>query len=76
MHFLRGSARESEYFAKQALQLSQSLNAPVVQARAMAKQAEIHLHCGRQAEAGELLKAATQTLEEVSFLLVYGLRTG
>ena len=76
MHFLRGSARESEYFAGQALQLSESLNAPLVQARAKAKQAEIHLYCGRQTEAGNLLKEAAQTLEEVSFLLIHGPYTG
>ncbi|KAJ7709735.1 peptidase family C50-domain-containing protein [Mycena rosella] len=43
-YFTRGSAREAEYFAQQAYDLAQSLNAPAMAGRALAKKGELQLH--------------------------------
>ncbi|KAJ7273284.1 cysteine peptidase C50 [Mycena rebaudengoi] len=59
-YFTRGSAREAEYFAQQAHDLAQSLNAPAMAGRALARKGELQLHQGHLKEGHDtLLQAAT-----------------
>ncbi|KZV89225.1 hypothetical protein EXIGLDRAFT_771939 [Exidia glandulosa HHB12029] len=44
LYFLRGSARESQFFINQALELARSTGAPAMQARALARKAELALY--------------------------------
>jgi separase len=46
IYFLRGSPREAEYFARQAAELADQLNAPAMASRALAKLGEVQLHMG------------------------------
>lgn len=58
-YFLRGSGREAEYFARQAAELAEQLNAPAMRSRALAKHAKIQLHMGLMDDAqANLTKAA------------------
>lgn len=43
-YYLRGSAREADYFARQVLELAEELNVPGVHARALARRGEVQLH--------------------------------
>ncbi|KAG1748438.1 peptidase family C50-domain-containing protein [Suillus paluster] len=58
-YFTRGSSREAEYFAQQAQDLAESVNAPTMAARALMRKSEIQLY-QRQLDAGRnsLAKAA------------------
>ena len=58
----RGSAREAEYFAQQAQDLAESLNAPTMVTRALAKKGEIQLYQGQ-------LEASRESLTKASVLL-------
>lgn len=62
-YFLRGSPREAEYFAQQAHDLAQSLNAPSMVSRALARKGEIQLHEGH-------LDAGHETLMQAAALLL------
>ncbi|KDR77139.1 hypothetical protein GALMADRAFT_66375 [Galerina marginata CBS 339.88] len=58
-YYLRGSAREAEYFARQAADLAEQLNAPGLASRALAMQGEVQLHMGQlEAAQANLTKAA------------------
>lgn len=64
-YFIRGSPRESEYFAQQAQDLAESLNAPAMISRALARKAEIQIQQRKfedsslnLAQAADLLKSA------------------
>ncbi|KAF9479762.1 cysteine peptidase C50 [Pholiota conissans] len=61
-YYLRGSAREAEYFARQATDLAEQLNAPALQGRALAKQGEIQLYMGHTEEAQDNLTKAAELL--------------
>jgi separase len=64
-YFVRGSPREAEYFAQQAQELAESLNAPVMASRALTKKAEILLHRGQLKEGYENLERAAEFLDGV-----------
>ena len=62
----RGSAREAEYFVQQAQDLAESLNAPTMVSRALAKKGEIQLY-QRQFEASlESLTRAAELVQDTS----------
>ncbi|KAJ7173997.1 cysteine peptidase C50 [Mycena crocata] len=61
-YFIRGSPREAEYFAQQAYDLAQSLNAPAMAGHALAKKGELQLH-------QRLLKEAHDTFMQAAALL-------
>jgi len=62
-YFTRGSSREAEYFAQQALHLAESVNAPTMAARALMRKGEIQL-CQRQLDAGwDSLSKATELFQ-------------
>jgi separase len=61
----RGSAREAEYFAQQAQDLAESLNAPTMVSRALAKKGEIQLYQGQLEASQESLMKASEILENV-----------
>ncbi|KAI5895597.1 uncharacterized protein SCHCODRAFT_01122301 [Schizophyllum commune H4-8] len=62
----RGSAREAEYFIIQALDLSESLNAPPMVSRALAKKGEILLLLGDLENSHDALMQATQLLPTIT----------
>ncbi|KAF8212071.1 peptidase family C50-domain-containing protein [Mycena galopus ATCC 62051] len=64
-YFTRGSAREAEYFAQQAYELAQSLNAPAMAGRALAKKGELHLHQKHLQEAHDTLMQAATLLQNL-----------
>ncbi|KAK0192924.1 peptidase family C50-domain-containing protein [Armillaria mellea] len=59
---MQGSAREAEFFAQQAEDLAQSLNAPAVMARALIRKAELQLHQEKLEEGQESLATALQLM--------------
>lgn len=64
-YFTRGSSREAEYFAQQALDLAESVNAPAMAARALMRKGEIQL-CQRQLDAGrDSLSKAAELLQDL-----------
>lgn len=63
-YYLRGSAREAEYFARQAADLAEQLNAAAMWGRALAKQGEIQLHMGRTEDAQVNLTKAAELLSD------------
>jgi separase len=64
-YFTRGSSREAEYFAQQALDLAESVNAPTMVARALMRKGEIQL-CQRQLDAGrDSLSKAAELLQDL-----------
>ena len=63
-YFLRGSGREAEYFARQATELAEQLNAPAMKSRALAKHGKIQLHMG-------LMDDAQANLTEAAELVSY-----
>ena len=64
-YLFRGSAKEAEYFAQQAHDLSQSINAPALLSRALAKKGEILLNLGKLEEAHECLANASDILSNI-----------
>jgi separase len=62
-YFLRGSPREAEYFARQAAELAEQLNAPAMASRAVAKLGEVQLHMGRFEDAHSSLTKAGDGLQ-------------
>lgn len=64
-YFLKGSAREAEYFAKQAADLAEQMNAPGMIGRAYTKQGEVQLHMGHLAEAQSSLTKASLILADI-----------
>jgi separase len=64
----RGSAKEAEYFASQAEDLSQSLNLPVIEARALTARAETQLAMGAKKleDASRAVADAAARLENTS----------
>jgi separase len=76
VYFARGSPREACYFAQQAQDLAECLNAPAMVGRALAKKGEIELCRGRLAEIGEtiaLTEKFAQDLPETSTIEIYRL---
>jgi separase len=63
IYFLRGSAREAEYFACQAAELAEQLNAPAMASRALARLGEIQLHMARLDDAHSSLTRAADFLQ-------------
>ncbi|KAJ7741576.1 cysteine peptidase C50 [Mycena maculata] len=61
----RGSAREAEYFAQQAFDLAQSLNAPALAGRALAKKGELQLHQGLLKDAHDSFMQAAKLLQNL-----------
>lgn len=59
----RGSVREAEYFAQQAQDLAESLNAPTMVSRALARKGEIQLYQGHFEVSLESLVKAGELLE-------------
>ncbi len=64
-YLIRGSAKESEFFIKQALDLAQALNAPAILSRALAKQGEVHVRLGNLKDGYEMLVNAGEILSGV-----------
>lgn len=64
-YLIRGSAKESEFFIKQALDLAQALNAPAILSRALAKQGEIQVRLGDLKAGYEMLVKAGDVLSGV-----------
>ncbi|KAG0699186.1 peptidase family C50-domain-containing protein [Suillus ampliporus] len=64
-YFTRGSSREAEYFAQQAQDLAESVNAPTMAARALMRKSEIQLY-QRQLDAGrDSLAKAAELLQDL-----------
>jgi separase len=59
-YYLRGSAREAEYFARQAVELSEQLNIPAVNARALARRGEVQLHMNKLEDACASISRAVE----------------
>jgi len=66
LYVLRGSAREAQFFLKQALELATALDAPAMQARAHARRAELSLQMHENAAAMEALGEAEKLAQFVS----------
>ncbi|KAJ6630611.1 peptidase family C50-domain-containing protein [Mycena sp. CBHHK59/15] len=64
-YFTRGSAREAEYFAQQAHDLAQALNAPAMAGRALARKGELQLHQGHLKEGHDSLTQAANLLQNL-----------
>ena len=65
-YFNRGSAREAEYFAQQAQDMAEALNAPAMMSRALARKGEILLHQGQLEEGYESFMQAEILLHDMS----------
>jgi separase len=64
-YFTRGSSREAEYLAQQALDLAEAVNAPAMATRAFMRKGEIQL-CQRQLDAGrDSLSKAAELLQDL-----------
>lgn len=63
--FARGSPRESEYFAQQAQDLAESVNAPAMVSRALTKKGEIQLHQGQLDDGYASLVRAAELLQDM-----------
>lgn len=61
----RGSVREAEYFAEQAMKLAISINAPVMCGRALVKTSQLQLHRGFLDEAQKTLVEACRVLQDM-----------
>ena len=59
-YYLRGSAREAEYFARQAVELAEELNVPAVHARALARRGEVQLHMNNLEDAWASISRAAE----------------
>jgi len=84
LYFLRGSPRDAEYFACQAAELAEQLNAPAMASRALARLGDVQLHMGRLKDAHSSLTRAGDLLQDMPGLdaadirrlkMEYGLRT-
>ncbi len=64
-YFLKGSPREAEYFARQAADFAEQLNAPAVASRALARQGEIQLYMARPQDAHINLTRAADLLQSM-----------
>jgi len=64
-YFLKGSPREAEYFARQAADFAEQLNAPAVVSRALARQGEIQLYMARPEDAHINLTKAADLLQSM-----------
>lgn len=64
-YLTRGSAREAEYFSQQAQDLAESLNAPAMISRALAKKGEIQIHQGQLEDGYNSLIQATELLGDI-----------
>ncbi|KAJ3567488.1 hypothetical protein NP233_g6332 [Leucocoprinus birnbaumii] len=64
-YLTRGSAKESEFFVTQALDLARALNAPAMLSRALAKQGEVQVRLGKMKEGYEVLVEAGEVLKGV-----------
>src|SRR5882762_2945457 len=64
-YFTRGSPREADYFAQQAHDLAESLNAPAMVARAITRKGEIQLHQGQLDDGYASLMRAAELLEDM-----------
>ncbi|KAL6306065.1 peptidase family C50-domain-containing protein [Sparassis latifolia] len=65
-YFTRGSPREAQYFAEQAYDLANSLKAPAMISRALARKGEILLHLGQLEEAHSALIQAADLVTDVA----------
>ena len=63
-YFNRGSAREAEYFAQQAQDMAEVLNAPAMMSRALVRKGR--LHQGQLEEGYESLRQAEISLHDMS----------
>lgn len=63
--FVRGSPREAEYFAQQAQDLAESINAPAMVSRALMKKGEVQLHQGLLDDGYRSLMGAAELLESM-----------
>ncbi|KAF9456116.1 peptidase family C50-domain-containing protein [Collybia nuda] len=63
LYFSRGSPREADYFAQQARNLAESLNAPAMVSRALARIGEVQLHQGLLDRGSETLTKANEVLQ-------------
>ena len=70
----RGSVREAEYFIREAEQLANSLNAPALICQALAMKAEAQLKLRQLEGALTTLRAATNTLNDITSPNAAGLR--
>ncbi|THH12059.1 hypothetical protein EW145_g215 [Phellinidium pouzarii] len=61
----RGSAREAEYFAKQAEDLARELHAPAMTARALLRRSEVLMYLGKAEEAQKIVAEAAELVENV-----------
>lgn len=68
LYFIRGSAREAEYFANQAEELSKALHSPVHIVQALLRKSEIYLYLGQVESSEETLDAAFRHLEDPGVL--------
>ncbi|KAI0075567.1 hypothetical protein K474DRAFT_1599575 [Panus rudis PR-1116 ss-1] len=64
-YFARGSAREAEYFATQAHDLAESLNAPAMISRSLSRLGELKLRMGKAEEAHDCLMKAAELLNGI-----------
>ena len=64
-YFARGSPREADYFAQQAQDLAESLNAPAMVSRALTRKGEIQLHQGQLDGGYVSLMRAAELLEDM-----------
>ncbi|KDQ13324.1 hypothetical protein BOTBODRAFT_133563 [Botryobasidium botryosum FD-172 SS1] len=64
-YFTRGSARESEFFVQQVKELAESLNAPAVSSRALARLGELQIYHGKLDEGRQMLEQAAQLIQEL-----------
>jgi separase len=64
-YFAQGSPREADYFAQQAQDLAESLNAPAMVSRALTRKGEIQLHQGLLDDGYANLMRAAELLEDM-----------
>ncbi|KAG2136721.1 peptidase family C50-domain-containing protein [Suillus clintonianus] len=64
-YFTRGSSREAEYFAQQAQDLAESVNAPTMVARALMRKGEIQLYQKQLGTGRDSLVKAAELLQDM-----------
>lgn len=65
LYAARGSVREAEHFARQAQDLAESLNAPTMKSRALARVGEILLRLGNIHEGNTAITEAAELVQDV-----------
>jgi separase len=65
MYLIRGSARESQYFAQQAEEFATTLNAAAMMTKALSNQGELHLHLRQFDQAKASISRATALIESL-----------